>query len=148
MNLTIEHLNKDDRQDWQRLYEGYAVFYKMPMNDDILNQVWEWIFDDSMKFFCMLAKDNNGRAIGLMHFREMPSPLRGKMVGFLDDLFVESDSRGKGTVDAMFEAMATEAKNHDWPAIRWITAEDNYRGRGAYDRLAKQTTWVTYHLDL
>jgi hypothetical protein len=30
--------------------------------------------------------------------------------------------------------------------IRWITAENNYRARGVYDRLATRTNWVTYDL--
>ena len=30
--------------------------------------------------------------------------------------------------------------------VRWITADDNYRGRNVYDRLATRTMWVTYDL--
>jgi hypothetical protein len=30
--------------------------------------------------------------------------------------------------------------------IRWITAEDNYRARGVYDRVAVRTPWVTYDI--
>jgi hypothetical protein len=32
--------------------------------------------------------------------------------------------------------------------VRWITAEDNYRGRGVYDKLATRTPWVTYDIKL
>jgi hypothetical protein len=31
--------------------------------------------------------------------------------------------------------------------IRWTTADDNYRARGVYDRLATRTTWITYDMD-
>lgn len=146
MNISISHLTKEDRQDWQRLYEGYAVFYKVPMNDDILNQVWDWIFDETI--YCIVAKDENGRAIGLMHYRAMPSPLRGSMVGFLDDLFVEPEVRGQGAVDALFGKLKEEAQSHGWKAIRWITGDDNYRARGVYDKIAKKTAWNLYQLDL
>ena len=32
--------------------------------------------------------------------------------------------------------------------IRWITAEDNYRGRAVYDRVAVKTKWLTYEIKL
>ena len=35
----------------------------------------------------MVANNEEKRPVGLMHFREIVSPLRGKNVGFLDDLF-------------------------------------------------------------
>ena len=45
-----------------------------------------------------------------MHYREMPSPLRGQNVGFLDDLFVHPDYRGKSVVDELFAALRQAAK--------------------------------------
>ena len=35
-----------------------------------------------------------------------------------------------------------------WTVIRWITAEDNYRARGLYDRVADKTKWATYDIKL
>ena len=58
-----------------------------------------------------------------MHFREMPSPLRGKKVGFLDDLFVLPESRGTGVVDEMFKKLSKESAKNWWPFVRWITAK-------------------------
>jgi GNAT superfamily N-acetyltransferase len=92
----------------------------------------------------LIARDADGRAVGLMHCRQMPSPLRGAVVGFLDDLFVEPDVRGQGVVDVLYEALNTLGKQQGWPFIRWITAEDNYRGRAVYDRLSEKTHWITY----
>ena len=30
--------------------------------------------------------------------------------------------------------------------VRWITAEDNYRARGLYDKVAQRTSWLTYDM--
>jgi hypothetical protein len=30
--------------------------------------------------------------------------------------------------------------------VRWITAADNARARGLYDKVAQSTQWVTYDL--
>ncbi|MDP6103217.1 MAG: GNAT family N-acetyltransferase, partial [Gammaproteobacteria bacterium] len=103
--MLIDKLNKEDYLHWKKLYIGYADFYKMPMNEKILNQVWGWIFDEHMQFYALSAKTNEGNLIGIMHYRQMPSPLRGIMVGFLDDLFVQPEYRGSGAVQALFKAL-------------------------------------------
>jgi hypothetical protein len=54
--------------------------------------------------------------------------------------------RGSGTVDELFAAAKTLGRERGWSVIRWITAENNYRARGVYDRLATRTNWVTYDL--
>ncbi|OUS38348.1 GNAT family N-acetyltransferase ['Osedax' symbiont bacterium Rs2_46_30_T18] len=146
MTYTINALQLEDREQWQRLYYGYAEFYQVPMNQKILDQVWSWIFADDQPFYALIAKDEKGQAVGLMHYRGMPSPLRGATVGFLDDLYVDPNTRGSGVVDLMFERLQQQAKAHSWPFVRWITAENNYRGRAVYDRLAEKTQWQTYQL--
>ena len=144
MSISVRAIEAADRADWERLYHGYARFYKTGMTDAILETVWNWIHDADNPFFGLIAIDDNGDAIGLMHCRQMPSPLRGALVGFLDDLFVEPTARGQGVVEALYEALNELGRQQGWPFIRWITAEDNYRGRAVYDRLSEKTHWVTY----
>ncbi len=146
MAISVNPVTNDDREQWEALYHGYAEFYQVPMNDEILDTVWGWIHDDSNPFFGLLAKDENGKALGLMHCRQMASPLRGALVGFLDDLFVSPDVRGKGVVEAMYNALNILGKEQGWPFVRWITAENNYRGRAVYDKLSDKTHWVTYQM--
>lgn len=147
MTIAIQSLAQADRDDWERLYRGYADFYQVPMNDRILQTVWQWLFDPDTAFYCIMARDARDAAVGLMHFRPMLSPLRGKMVGFLDDLFVEPTARGQGVVERLFEELAAQGRHHEWPVIRWITRDNNYRARSVYDRVATRTDWITYELD-
>lgn len=144
--ITVTALQPEDRQQWQQLYYGYAEFYEVEMNQQILDTVWQWIFDDSQNFYALVARDEQNNLVGLMHYRKMPSPLRGTNVGFLDDLYVDSSQRGSGIVDQLFVALRQQGKEHGWPLIRWITAESNYRARAVYDRLADKTHWQTYSL--
>jgi ribosomal protein S18 acetylase RimI-like enzyme len=146
MAINVSRLEADDRAEWDVLYRGYAEFYQVPMNDHILDRVWDWILDDSNPFFGFVAKDESGKALGLMHCRQMPSPLRGELVGFLDDLFVSPDARGQGVVEKLYAALHELGKQQGWPFIRWITAENNYRGRAVYDKLSEKTAWVTYQM--
>jgi hypothetical protein len=146
MTVTVKALHPDDRTQWESLYRAYAEFYKMPMTEEILDTVWSWIFDTKNPFFAMIVRNDAGDTVGLMHFREMPSPLRGALVGFLDDLFVVPEIRGSGCVQAMYKALNSFGKDRGWPFIRWITADNNYRGRASYDKIATRTHWITYQM--
>ena len=128
------------------LYKGYAEFYKMPMNYDILDKVWSWIFDKEIKFYAIGIKSSEGELIGFMHFREMPSPLRGSLVGFLDDLYIHPDFRGSGAVQLLFKELKSIARANNWPYVRWITASDNHRARKVYDKLSGVIDFVTYQM--
>ena len=78
----------------------------------------------------------------------MPRPLNGSTAGFLDDLFVDPGFRGGGVADRLIAAVAALGRKRGWTVIRWLTADDNYRARGVYDRHAKRTMWITYQIDL
>jgi len=148
MPITVTRLTESDRATWETLYHGYATFYKTSVTPAGLESVWSWIFDDAEQFYALGARDDAEKLIGFMHYRSMASPLRGAKVGFLDDLFVMPESRGSGAVDALFASLEVDAKAHGWPLVRWITGDDNFRGRSVYDKLATRTMWITYQMDI
>ena len=47
--MKVGELIQSDKEEWSRLYHGYAEFYEMEMNEDILNTVWSWIFNPDNK---------------------------------------------------------------------------------------------------
>jgi len=148
MKITVSDLNVNDRSSWEQLYYEYADFYDMPMDSRILDTIWLWIFDKNNQFFALIAKNEAGEALGLAHCREMPSPLRGAVVGFLDDLYVKPEYRGTGCVQALYKGLIKLGKDRGWPFVRWITAENNYRGRASYDKIAEKTHWLTYQISV
>lgn len=143
--LTIVVPNPELKAGWRALYNGYARFYKREMTDAIADAVWDWINDPNHEVEGVLAC-LDGKPVGLAHFRRMPSPLRGGDIGFLDDLFVDPSHRGSGAADALFAHLKTVGQERQWGVIRWITADDNYRARSLYDRLAAKTQWNTYEM--
>ena len=148
MNFSVANITLADRPQWEKLYAQYAEFYKMPMTSEILETVWSWIVDPQHPFYCLIAKSDQGQVLGLMHCREMASPLRGGYVGFLDDLFVLPEFRGSGVVDELFKHLKSFSRNKGWPFVRWMTSEDNYRACGVYDKLAVKTHWLTYQMPI
>jgi GNAT superfamily N-acetyltransferase len=135
------------RTAWRGLYDGYAAFYKRQMTDQIAGVVWGWLMDPDHELEGALAL-LDGTAVGLAHYRRMPSPLRGEDIGFLDDLFVAPEGRGRDIGRALFAHLEAAARAKGWGVVRWITADDNYRARGLYDTLARKTSWNLYEMQI
>ena len=141
----IREIRLDDKKQWEVLYRGYADFYKVEMNDKILKTVWEWIHDKNHDV-SGLAYEQDNKIIGIAHYRKMPSPLRGKYIGFLDDLFVEPEHRGKKLGQKIISELKNISVKNGWGLIRWITRNDNERAKSLYDKISEKTTWDTYEL--
>jgi GNAT superfamily N-acetyltransferase len=146
--LIVSPPQPGDKAMWRSLYDGYAAFYKMPMNDRIADTLWGWLHDPAHVVEGLLARAPDGTAIGLAHFRAMPRPLAGATSGFLDDLYVAPAMRGGGVADALFDRLSAIGRERGWSSLRWLTADDNYRARAVYDRRARRTMWITYQMDL
>jgi GNAT superfamily N-acetyltransferase len=144
--VTVRPVRAEDHLRWRDLYAGYAAFYRVAQSDEQANRVWDWLHDPSQEVAGLVAVDASDRPIGLAHYRAFPRPLTATIGGFLDDLFVDPAERGTGAADALLAALADIAAERGWSVIRWITAEDNYRARGVYDRHATRTGWVTYDM--
>ncbi|MEN9753669.1 MAG: hypothetical protein RLZ07_51 [Pseudomonadota bacterium] len=148
MSITIRPVEQNDRAQWNALYQGYADFYKVTQTDAMRDTVWSWLFNDAHETEGLVAVDDKGALIGLTHFRRFARPLSATTGGFLDDLFVTPTSRGSGAARLLIEAVAQVGKQRGWSVIRWITAEDNYRARSLYDKVADKTKWATYDIKL
>ncbi|WP_328185274.1 GNAT family N-acetyltransferase [Marinobacter sp. OP 3.4] len=123
-----------DKPQWRTLFNGYADFYGVPMDDTIADTVWSWLLDPNHVLEGLVVRDEGGAVVGLAHVRACPRPLGGCEMGFLDDMFVAPEARGTGAADALFEALRNLAAERGWPSVRWITQHFNERGRAFYDR--------------
>jgi len=141
----IRNLVQFDRQNWEKLYIGYAEFYKVPMNNEILDTVWSWLFDKK-NVVNGLCYETEGKIVGIAHYRTMPRPLKGKYIGFLDDLFVDPNFRGKKIGQKLIIALKDISKSNDWQVIRWITHSSNDTAKKLYDKLANNTVFDLYEL--
>jgi ribosomal protein S18 acetylase RimI-like enzyme len=141
----IRDLFQFDRQNWEKLYIAYAEFYKVPMNNEILDTVWSWLFNKK-HVVNRLCYETEGKIVGIAHYRTMPRPLKGKYIGFLYDLFVDPNFRGKKIGQKLIIALKNIAKSNDWQVIRWITHSSNDTAKKLYDKLAINTGFDLYEL--
>ena len=141
----IRDIQLKDKAEWGKLYRGYANFYKVKMNNKILQTVWGWLHDKNHEVQGIVYEiDNN--IVALAHYRRMPSPLRGQDVGFLDDLYVDPKKRGQKIGEKLINKIQEISKTKGWNLVRWITREDNVRAKSLYDRVSEKTNWDVYEL--
>jgi len=141
----IREIRLNDKKEWEAMYRGYAGFYKVEMNDKILKTVWEWIHDKKHDVFG-LAYEQNNKIIGIAHYRKMPCPIRGKYIGFLDDLYVDPKHRRNGIGEKIIKELNTISSRNNWNLVRWITRDDNISAKSLYEKLSKKTNWEVYEL--
>ena len=147
-SIAIVPVDPGHRAAWDRLYAGYAAFYKVDQTPEMRDRVWSWLMDPGHEVSGFVALDGQGTPVGLTHYRPFARPLSATTGGFLDDLFVAPEARGSGAAEALIAAVAAEGRARGWSVIRWITARDNARARKVYDEVAAETAWVTYDLKL
>tara|TARA_B110001452_G_scaffold240572_1_gene222224 strand:- start:651 stop:1088 length:438 start_codon:yes stop_codon:yes gene_type:complete len=141
----IRRLEKKDRENWAKLYVGYANFYKVPMNTGILDTLWTWVHDEThvVNAICF---ELEGKIVGFAHYRTMPRPIKGQNIGFIDDLFVEPDFRGQKIAQKLISHLKSLSKANNWDGIRWITHSSNKNAKKLYDKIANHTGFELYEL--
>jgi ribosomal protein S18 acetylase RimI-like enzyme len=141
----IRKLDKKDKENWAKLYSGYAEFYKVPMNTGILDTLWGWIHDEThdVKGICFVL---DSKIVGIAHYRTMPRPIKGQYIGFLDDLFVEPEFRGRKIAQKLINHLKSLSKVNNWEGIRWITHSSNENAKKLYDKIANKTGFELYEL--
>ena len=141
----IRKLEKKDRENWAKLYNSYANFYKVQMNMVILDTLWGWIHDKShiVNGFCY---ELEGKIVGIAHYRTMPRPIKGEYIGFLDDLFVMPDFRRQKIAQKLISHLKYLSKDNNWNGIRWITHSTNENAKRLYDKIANNTGFELYEI--
>ena len=67
-------------------------------------------------------------------------------IGFLDDLFVDANFRGKRIGEKLLKKLKDIAGYKNWDFVRWISRRDNLSANTLYNRIAEKTTWDIYEI--
>ncbi|MFM8526651.1 MAG: N-acetyltransferase family protein [bacterium] len=133
-DIEIRDARVDEIPDLMPLLRAYCDFYECDPTDDGLMAFAEKMLTES-RWVCLFIARDSDRAIGFAALAWKWSSLRGSLVGYLDDLYVHPDARGKGVADALISVCAERASEHGATALVWLTADDNHRAQAVYGRL-------------
>ncbi len=135
-----------DRARWEVLHRGYTDFYEVATTDAQRDRLWDWLLAHDFGLEGLVA-EHEGRLVGIAHVRPVVRPLHVQVDGWLDDLFVDPDTRGSGAAAALLHAVRRLGADRGWSAVRWVTSETNARARAFYEREgAAALAFVTYHV--
>ena len=95
-----------------------------------------------------IARDGDGRAIGLVHWLTHLATWTRADYCYLEDLYVVPDARGAGAGAALIEHVRAWATGHGSAKLYWLTAETNETARRLYDRVAERSGFIHYEIPL
>jgi GNAT superfamily N-acetyltransferase len=127
---------------------GYCDFYEVSPSDDALLALSRaLIADPRREGLQLVARDDDGTAIGFATVFWLWSTLSAARIGLMNDLFVDAGARGTGAADALIRACAERVREHGGVSLQWQTALDNARAQAVYDRVGGQRSqWLDYSL--
>jgi GNAT superfamily N-acetyltransferase len=149
--LTIRPARPEDFDAWLPLWEGYNAFYERcgptAVSDAQTRTTWARFFDGIEPMEAMVA-EHAGALVGFVHIIFHRNTVMMGPTCYLQDLFAAPTLRGKGVGRALIEAAAARAKAAGASRLYWQTQEGNATARLLYDRIAQQSGFIVYRMDL
>ena len=143
---TIRPARPDDKEAWLRLWQGYLSFYESQLAPEVTETTWSRLLDANEPMFCLVAEADNGQVIGFTTYVLHANTWTTKQVCYLEDLFVDPDTRGQGTGQTLIQAVAEKARELDCLKVYWMTKRDNETARALYDKVAIDTNFMRYDI--
>lgn len=146
MAITIREPGEGDFFSWLALYEDYAQFYGRQLGDQGALLVWSWLADPAHTEQGLVAVDDGGAIVGLVHFHTVPRPLDGRLAMHIDDVFVVAEQREQGHGRALIEAVAARGAETGVGIVEWLATAADSDARSFYDEIADASEAVVYTL--
>jgi GNAT superfamily N-acetyltransferase len=129
----IRPAREDELDELMPLMRAYCDFYESSPTDEGLRTMLSTLIADPSQGAVFIAR-HGGQAVGFAALDWKWSSLKGARIGYLEDLFVDPEARGKGIADALIEICASRCRELGMPAMEWSTAPDNKRAQQVYSR--------------
>lgn len=145
---TITPLVPADHADWLPLWNAYLTFYETNLDDATTASTWARLSDPESGVHGAIARDDDGRALGIVHWLTHPATWRTTTYCYLEDLFVFPDVRRHGVGGALIEYVRKWAEHNGSTKVYWLTAETNTTARALYDRVASRSGMIQYQIKI
>lgn len=147
MEHLIRQLREEDRADWQVLYHSYLAFYETEPQSEATDLVWQKLTSVEPHIQAAVV-EVDGALVGLVQFHFQQTTWSQTSYCYLEDLFVDERFRGRGFARALIEHVKGVALQSNCTELFWITRAENATARRLYDKLAAQTDYVRYEINL
>jgi GNAT superfamily N-acetyltransferase len=141
--LEIRPLRLDERADWEPLWKGYQLFYKVAIPEETTHVTWARLHDPAEPMEALGAY-MDGRLRGIAHYLFHRSCWTIGNYCYLQDLFVAETARHLGMGRALIAAVEERARRAGASRLYWLTHESNAGARALYDQLADRSGFIQY----
>src|SRR5881392_4312332 len=100
--VEIRPARTEEIEEMLPLIRAYCDFYETAPDDEGLRRMFETLIIDPSQGAVFIARDD-GKAVGFATLDWKWSSLKAAKIGYLEDLFVDPDARGRGIADALIE---------------------------------------------
>ena len=146
--IEIRPARLEETEELLPLMRAYCDFYESSPPDEGVLEMARTLITDPSQGAAFIARQD-GRAVGFATLDWKWSMLKGARLGYLEDLYVLPEARGRGIADALIEVCAERCRELGMPALQWLTQPHNERARAVYDRAgAEPETLIEYDLDI
>jgi GNAT superfamily N-acetyltransferase len=146
--VEIRPARTEEIEEMLPLIRAYCEFYESSPPDEGLKVMFETLITDPGQGAVFIAREK-GNAVGFATLDWKWSSTKAARVGYLEDLWVDPDMRGRGIADALIETCADRCRELGLPAMLWLTQPSNRRAQKVYDRAgATPETLIEYDLTL
>jgi len=146
--VRVSALKTSDRAEWLRLWDGYLTFYASDLHPSTTDATFARLTTEGSGLHGAVGRDDDGTAIGLVHWLTHLSTWTTTDYCYLEDLFVAPGVRGTGVGRALIEHVRRWAEQNGSAKVYWLTAEHNSVARGLYDQVATRTEFIQYEVSL
>jgi len=130
------------------MLRAYCDFYEVDPRDDRLLALCRALVEDPSEGVQLLARSEDGQALGFATVFWTWQTLDGARVGVLNDLFTVPEARGSGVGRALIEHCRGLCRKRGAAKLVWETAPDNATAQRLYDGIgAESSTWLAYEID-
>ncbi len=147
MKVRIRFAAEEDIPTLLRFIHALSVYQHMEDEVTVTPELLrKWLFQHHMAE--ALLAETGGRAVGFAVFFHTFSAFPGLPGIYLQDLYVDPDSRGTGCGRALMAALAQLAEARGCAHIEWACLDWNAPSIGFYRSLGAKpmTEWTNYHL--
>ena len=141
--IEIRGIHESDKDAWAPLFRAYGIFYRTEFTSEIVDAVFDKLVSDSAEIDGLVAVDD-GKVVGFALYRPLYDTFTASTSWFLDDLFIDPSTRGKGAATALIEAVSEIARANGGGSVRWFTEESNETAQRIYNKVATRKPWFTY----
>lgn len=145
--VQVRLAHAQDRDAFLEMWADFVALAPSEPGDRSMGEAnWARILDADTPLECIVGVDDHGMQLGFVLFLAFPFTWSNGDVCYLQDIYVRSESRGKGVAQAMIDHLHEIARTMGWFKIFWMTQSDNYPAQRLYEKVAERKDYIRYDL--